>query len=382
MRKSYKNAHNEIFFGSKGYRECKNCVMDTTDGSIKFDENGICNYCASFNKISENLWSPNEKGRIRLEEKIEKIKFLNKNKKYDCILGLSGGIDSSYLALVLKRFDLRVLAVHIDAGWNSEIAVSNIKAIVEHCNFDLYTYVVDWETMKNLQLAFFESGVSNLDVPQDHIFASILYKTALKNNITVFMNGGNIATEYILPSYWQCDAMDSIFIKDIFFKHGKGDLKKFNSISFFQMKVLFRLLGFKQFRPLNLMPYGVNLAKKELRKIGFKEYRHKHGESIFTKFFQNYFLIERYGYDKRRPHFSSRILSGDLKRLDAQNELRKTPYEHDELREDKMFIAKKLNISVQQLDNYLTYPKRSYLEYRNWDKMMRIGQKLKKFLSK
>jgi len=203
---------------------------------------------------------------------------------------------------------------------------------------------------------------------------------AQKHGIKYFMNGGNLATESIMPSYWQAEAMDSLLIKDIYKRHVGGKIGDFKLISFFQFKILFRLRGYKQIRPLNDIPYGVDIANQKLEKIGWKNYERKHGESIFTKFFQNYFLVERYGYDKRRPHFSSRILSKDLTRKKAKELLESNLYSDKELEEDKEFISKKLNISLSKLDKYLTSKKRLYTDFRNWDKRMALGKTIKKKL--
>ena len=285
----YNYINKEFHKGHPQYQECVSCVMDTTDGSITFDKHGICNYCRAVSSLNLVDSKNKDQRKALLDHSIETIKKNSRNRKYDCILGISGGLDSSYLALLLKEYNLRVLAVHVDGGWNSELAVNNIKQVIEHCNFDLYTHVVNWEAMRNLQLAFFEWGISNLDIPQDHAFSAVLHWLAQKHGIKYFMNGGNLATESIMPSYWQAEAMDSLLIKDIYKKHVGGKIKDFKLISFFQFKILFRLRGYKQIRPLNYIPYGVDIANQKLEKIGWKNYKRKHGESIFTKFFSKLF---------------------------------------------------------------------------------------------
>lgn len=350
-----------------GYQLCTRCVMDTTDPTITFDESGMCSHCHHFDTYAKTIWSPTPEGRSQLDSIMASIKKKNIAKPYDCILGLSGGIDSSYLALVLKQYKMRVLAVHVDGGWNSELAVNNIQTVIEHCGFDLHTHVVDWECMRELQLAYFRSGVSNLDVPQDHAFFAVLHAEALANRCNVFMSGGNAATELCFPADWHGDAMDKINLLDIFQKHGTGPLEHYPTISWIDWFILFKLRGFVQVRPLNYMPYSISQAIRELELIGWRAYPRKHGESIFTKFFQNYFLPTRFGFDKRRPHLSSRIHSGDLSRAEALRLLELPLYEDNELKHDKAYVAKKLSISVQELDAFLTLPKRSYHEYRNWD---------------
>jgi N-acetyl sugar amidotransferase len=346
--------------------------MDTTDGAISFDQNGVCNHCRYYDHTIKSIWDPSSAGAKKLERIISNIKKKNRDKQYDCILGLSGGVDSSYLALVLKKYGLRVLAVHVDGGWNSELAVSNIQTIIEHCGFDLHTHVVDWETMRALQLAYFKSGVSNLDVPQDHVFFAVLHSEALVHGCRVFMSGGNAATELTFPPNWHGDAMDRINLLDIFKNHGTGSLVNYKMISWVDFHVLFRLRGFVQVRPLNYLPYNLGDAITELHAIGWRSYPRKHGESTFTKFFQNYFLPERFGYDKRRPHLSSRIHSGEITRKQATDLLSMPLYDSAELLRDKAYIAKKLAVSVETLDSFLHLPRKEYNYYRNWDGKIRL----------
>ena len=359
---------------------CVRCVMDSSDPDISFDSKGVCNHCRRFDIETKNNWFPNEKGIKILEEKFEKIR--SKGNKYDCILGLSGGVDSSYLAIVLKRFNLKVLAVHVDAGWNSELAVSNIETIVKHCNFDLYTEVIEWSDMRNLQLAFLESGTANQDIPQDHIFFSVLYRKALEFNCKVFLSGGNIATEFVFPESWNHHAMDSIFLNDIYKKHGKHKLKSYKTINFFDFNIKYRLMGFKQIRPLNFIPYNTTLAIKELEKMGWRYYGYKHGESFFTRFFQNYFLIERFGYDKRKPHLSSRILSGEISRDEAIKLLQKKLYKPQELKNDIKYFCNKMNISNEDFNRYLKMEKVSDKKYKNWDKYFSAFNRVRIFINK
>lgn len=349
--------------------------MDTSDPDINFDTAGMCSHCQAWDREATRIWDPSPRGRQKLEEILEGVRKRNRNKPYDCIIGLSGGLDSSYLSLVLKEFDLRVLAVHVDGGWNTELAVSNIQRLIEHCGFDLHTHVVNWEAMKNLQLAYFRSGVSNLDVPQDHVFFAVLHEEAVKNGCNVFMSGGNIATEYVWPLSWHGNAMDAINLKDIFRKFGRGSLEGYKTVSFADWFILFRLRGFQQVRPLNYLPYGTSLARAELAKVGWKDYPRKHGESRFTKYFQNYFLPNRFGYDKRVPHFSSRILSGDLTRARAVEMLAEPLYTEEELRNDAIYIATKLDITPEELESFTDVPMRHYSDFKNWDGSVRVARK-------
>ena len=362
----------------QNYKMCVSCVMDTSDPDIIFDKNGVCNHCKNFENNAKKIWDPSDQGKQSLDEIIAQIRKKNKKRRYDCILGISGGMDSSYLALILKEYDLRVLAVHVDGGWNSELAVSNIQKIISHCNFDLYTHVVDWDEMRDLQLAYFKSGISNLDVPQDHVFFAVLHKQAIKNNCNIFMSGGNVASEFVFPPNWHGDAMDAINLKDINRRYGKRKLKHYETISFLDWNILFRLRGFKQIRPLNYLPYEIDQAAIRLGEIGWRIYPRKHGESIFTKFFQNYFLPNRFGYDKRKPHLSSRILSGQISRNQALDILKQPLYDDQELLDDKKFVSKKLGISVDELDSYISIPKKYYSDYKNWSSYKNLLDKAKK----
>ena len=360
---------------NREYRRCVRCVMDTSDPQITFDAAGVCNHCHAWDAEATQMWDPTPRGRERLEQLIDGIKKQNRNKPFDCIIGLSGGLDSSYLALVLKEFGLRALVVHVDGGWNTELAVSNIQKLVDHCGFDLHTHVVNWEAMKNLQLAYFRSGVANLDVPQDHVFFAVLHEEAVRNRCNFFLSGGNVATEYVFPRAWHAYAMDSINLKDIFRRFGTGSLAGYKTVSFTDWFFLFRLRGFQQLRPLNYLPYGVEMARAALAKVGWKDYERKHGESRFTKYFQNYFLPTRYGYDKRLPHLASRILSGDVTRERALELLAQPLYGADELKNDSLYIATKLDITTDELESFLHVPKRHYTEFKNWDRRLRLARK-------
>tara|TARA_Y100001970_G_C14170971_1_gene824143 strand:+ start:559 stop:1689 length:1131 start_codon:yes stop_codon:yes gene_type:complete len=355
------------------YKVCKNCIMDTTDQDIYFDKHGICNHCIDFEKLKGTEWFPNEEGEVKLKSILDKVKKYGKNKKYDSIIGLSGGIDSSYLALKVKEYGLRPLVLHVDGGWNSELAVSNIEKIINHCNYDLHTHVVNWKDMKNLQLSYLKSAIANQDVPQDHIFFSSLYHFSIKNKIKYIISGGNLATEAIFPKNWHGSAMDAINLKHIHKTFGNNKLRSYKTISFFQYYILYPILyGMRTIRPLNYLNYNKKEALIKLRKIGYKDYPNKHGESIFTKFFQNYYLPVKFGYDKRKPHYSSMILSGQLSRNDAINLINKKLYSDNELKNDIEFIMKKLELSKEEFDKIMKNKITSYNDYPNWIKYQKI----------
>lgn len=348
---------------------CVNCVMDTSDPEISFDEKGACNHCRKFHNEIIKRWYPNEEGEKKLNTIIHEIKQAGKGKEYDCIIGLSGGVDSSYLALKASSWGLRPLVVHVDGGWNSELAVANIEKILKHCNFDLHTHVVDWSEMRDLQLSYLKSGISNQDVPQDHIFFSTLNHFATANNIKYFLSGGNLATESILPRSWHGPAMDAINLKAIHRRFGKLKLKKYKIISFFEYYIWYPVFKkMRTVRPLDLMPYNKEKASEELQEIlDYTPYPRKHGESVFTKFFQNYWLPQKFGYDKRKPHFSSMIVSGQMTRDEALKKLDEPLYDSKELEEDIVYFCKKLRISRDEFDELMRVPCSNYKDFPNWD---------------
>ena len=363
------------------YRQCKKCVMDTSDPMISFDSKGVCNHCHEFEELAGRKWFPDEKGEAHKAVMLEKIKASGRGKDYDCILGLSGGLDSSYLALKVHEWKLRPLVVHVDAGWNSELAVANIEAIVKHCEFDLHTHVVDWEEMRDLHLAFLRSGIANQDVPQDHIFFASLYHFAMGNGIKYILSGGNFATEAIFPKAWHGSAMDAVNLKAIHRKYGEFKLRDYKTISFFDYYFWYPMIKkMRVLRPLNYMNYNKALALEELEeKVGYKSYARKHGESIFTALFQNFYLPEKFGYDKRRPHFSSLIASGQMVREEALAKLEQPLYEPDQLQQDISYFCKKLRISRSQFDEFLQEPNRSHLDFPNWNfryKVLKVLQRI------
>jgi N-acetyl sugar amidotransferase len=347
--------------------------MDTSDPEIVFNNSGLCNHCLGFEKNAANNWFPNEEGNRRLSEIIEVIKTEGRDKEYDSILGLSGGVDSSYLAIKIKELGLRPLVVHVDAGWNSELAVANIETLIRYCNYDLYTHVVDWEEMRDLHLAYLQAGIANQDVVQDHIFFASIYHYAIKNNIKHIISGGNIATEGIFPNAWHGSAMDAINLKAIYRKYGQRPLRYYKTISFYQYYLMYPFIyKMRTIRPLNFMPYNKEDALRVLEEVGYKPYARKHGESIFTKIFQNYYLPEKFGYDKRRPHLSSMIMSGQISRDEALSDLEKPLYDKDELDIDIAYLCKKLRITRDQFNVFMNAPNHIYSDFNNWDSRQRI----------
>lgn len=358
--------------------------MDTTDLEISFDEDGVCNHCIEFEQKTSKRWYPNEQGEEKLKKIYEKLKKEGNKKEYDCILGLSGGVDSSYLAIKLHEAGIRPLVVHVDGGWNSKLAVQNIESIVKYCGWHLHTIVIDYEEMKDLQLAYLKSAIANQDVPQDHAFFASLYHFATKHNIRYVISGGNIATESIFPKSWSSDAMDARNLRAIHDKFGTLKLKSYKTISFFQLYFYYPFIKkMKTLRPLNFMPYIKSEAIEELKeKVDYKEYARKHGESIFTKFYQNYWLPMKFGYDKRKPHLSSIIVAGEISRDEALGELKKPLYDKDELKEDLEYVVKKLGVSQEEFEDILQMPTHHYSDFSNNDKRYKTMKQIQSLVLK
>ena len=343
--------------------------MDTTDPAITFDSNGVCNHCHQFDERARREWFPDDEGGRRWNALVTQMKAKGLGKEYDCILGLSGGVDSSYLALKVHESGLRPLVMHVDAGWNTELAVANIEAVVKYCGFDLHTHVVDWEDMRYLHLAYMRAAVSNQDVPQDHIFFSSLYHFATNNGIRYILSGGNLATEGIFPASWHGSAMDAINLKAIYKRYGEHKLVHYKTISFFDCYLWYPFVKkMRTLRPLNYMPYDKAEALSELQeRVGYKPYPRKHGESLFTKLFQNYYLPHKFGIDKRRPHLASLIVSGQMTRAEALAKLDEPLYDNAELEIDISYFCKKLRITREQFDELLKVPVHHYSDFPNWD---------------
>jgi N-acetyl sugar amidotransferase len=364
------------------YRMCARCVMDTTDSDITFDGNGLCNHCSYVVENFKYYWFPDERGEPLLRQMIDKVKQEGRGKPYDSIIGLSGGVDSSYLAVKVVEWGLRPLAVHVDAGWNSELAVKNIDQIVTKTGLDLHTHVVDWEEMRDLQLAFLRSNVANQDVPQDHAFFAALYNYATKNGIKYVISGSNYATESILARSWGYDAMDIRHLRAIHKQYGSRKLKTFPTVSFFRNYVFYpHIKKMQVLAPLNYMPYNKSIAIDYLEEnYGWRYYGGKHYESRWTHFFQAYYLPTKFGYDKRKAHLASLVVAGEITRDQALKELEKPLYTENELAEDKAFVAKKLGISLDELDELVAQPPRHYREFPNNERKLQEYWAMRAFL--
>lgn len=359
------------------YQMCVHCVMDTTDPAITFDSHGVCSHCNYFEDSIKPAWPAPDVGAERLAEMIKTIKAAGEGKRYDCIIGISGGVDSSFIATKVAEWGLRPLAVHVDAGWNSETAVMNIEQLCKRLGLDLLTHVIDWEDMQDVQLAFLRSNLANQDTPQDHVFTAAVAHHAEAEGIRYVISGSNYATESILPSSWGYDAMDTTLLKAIHARYGKRRLTDFPFVPFTD---IYPLLGQRRIvvSPLNFIHYDKDEAIKTLEKdYGWRYYGGKHYESKWTRFFQAYYLPHKFGYDKRKAHLSSLIMSGQMSREQALAELSKPLYETRELNEDKIFIAKKLGIELAELESLIAAPLRQYTDYPNFQGKIKRYQQYK-----
>jgi len=366
------------------YQICTKCVMDTTDTKITFDEKGVCDHCNTFFKDIKPNWHTDDKGWQEIVSISNKIKEEGKDKDFDCIIGMSGGIDSSYLLyLAVKKLGLRPLVFHVDAGWNSEKAVYNIEVIVDKLKLDLYTEVIDWEEMKDLQLAYFKSGVSTIDTPQDHSFFATMYKFALKYDVKYILTGGNYSTECIRnPLEWMYYQSDSIQLKDIHSKFGTKPLKNYSVTNILWHKIwLPYVKKIKLIRPLDFMPYDKEEATQFLvDEFGYKRYAQKHFESRFTKFYEAYWLPKKFGYDTRKVQYSSLIVTGQMTREEALEKLKTPAHDKETIKQDFEYIANKLGITTDELQSYMDAPNKTYKEYKNQMSIYDIGAKILRML--
>lgn len=363
---------------------CKNCVMDTSDSKITFDDKGVCDHCRTYYKDIEPVWNFGKGHQVELEKLVATIKKEGKGKDFDCLMGMSGGLDSSYLLYVMvEKFKLRPLVFHVDGGWNTQLAVDNINNIVDGLNLELYTEVINWDEMKDLQLAFFKSGVSHVDSPQDHAFFATMYKFASKHKIKYILTGGNYSTECVRnPLEWMYYQSDSIQLKDIHKKFGTVPLKTYPVTNILWHKVYLPYFkGIKLVRPLDLMPYDKDDAIDILiDKFNYQKYPQKHFESQFTRFYEGYWLPQRFGFDTRKVQFSSLILTGQMTREEALEELSQPAYDKNTISEYFEFIASKLDISFVELQSYFDMPLKTYKDYKSQEDIYSIGAKIMRLL--
>ncbi|SFX01276.1 MULTISPECIES: N-acetyl sugar amidotransferase [unclassified Pseudomonas] len=363
------------------YKICSRCIMDTSDPNIKFDEQGVCEYCNNFENVIKPSWYTDARGQAELEALADKIKADGVGRDFDCIIGLSGGLDSSYLCYVAKEImGLRPLLFHVDAGWNTDQAVGNIEKLVDGLGLELYTDVVNWEEMKSLQVAFLKAQIPDQDIPQDAAFFSGLYRFAKANKIKYVLTGANYSTECCRePEEWGgYPGIDKILINDIHGKFGTRKLKTFPLVDILSYKLYYRyVLGMQVVRPLNLLPYIKSDAENTLERLfGWKRFQHKHHESRFTRFYEDYWMPRKFGYEKRRAHFSSLIMTGQMTRESALERIAKPELDENFLTSEFEYVAHKLDLTVPELQRIFEGENKTYRDYKNKRFLIGIGARI------
>lgn len=365
----------------KKYTICTKCIMDTTDPEIEFDEEGICNHCHRYyielpKRVFRGIEAEN-----KLTSIVNKIKKSGKNKEYDCLIGVSGGVDSTYVAYISKKMGLRPLAIHFDNGWNSELAVSNIEKALDKLGIDLYTYVIDWNEFKDLQLSFLKASTPDGEVPTDHAISALLFKEASKRGIKYIISGMNFATESMSVRMWAYGHSDWKYIKSVHSLFGKKTLKRYPHFSFFDLFFWTFIKRIESVSILNYFNYNkdevVNLLKDEL---GWEYYGGKHYESVYTRFYQGYVLPKKFNIDKRIGHFSDLIRSGQMSRDEALNEIGKVGYSEEMRRIDYDFVLKKLDLNEHSFNDILNSKNKTFLDYPNRSKSVAILKSLVNYL--
>jgi len=362
---------------NRDYQVCTRCVMDTTDPEIVFDENGVCNHCTGLFATQAAVAEKKKFGKEHLEPIINKIKKRGRGKKYDVVLGISGGVDSCYTAYVLKKLGLRALLVHLDNGWNSDNATINIKNIACKLNFDYQSFVLDWEEFRDIQLAFLRASVVETETPTDIAIQGALHRVAVKNGVKYIISGGNLATEGILPKMWHYNARDTVYFDHITKTFGTKKVRRFPHFGFTSEFYYKFIKGIKIIYLLNYMDYDKLKATRILKEeLGWKDYGSKHHESRFTKFVQSYLLLKKFNLDYRKATYSSEICAGRITREEALLALKRPAYNEEEIQKEKDYIAKKLAISREELENIINLPGKYYYEYPNDEKRLTFFYKI------
>lgn len=352
------------------HRICSRCILGTTVPDIKFDEKGVCNYCKIHDKFEEK-YPLNENGKEKLRELINKIKLKGKNKKYDCVVGISGGTDSTYCLYLIKKMGLRPLAVHLDNGWDSQIAVDNMKKAVEKLGVDLKTIKVDWEEFRDLQIAFLKASVPDAEIPTDIAIYSILYRVAAELGVHFVLNGHSFRTEGTAPISWTY--MDGKYLESVHKRFGRNKkLKSFPSLKISHLFYYVFIKGIKEYRPLEYIDYDKVEAGKILHKeLGWKYYGGHHYESIYTRFVVSHILMEKFNIDKRKVSLSAHIRSGKMTKKKALEILTEKPYPDEKINEDKLYILEKLGLTKEEFDKIMSFPIQSFIDYPSYYKLIR-----------
>jgi tRNA(Ile)-lysidine synthase TilS/MesJ len=351
------------------HRQCSNCVLDTHDDpTLEFDERGVCNHCNHYFEHTSKSILPPEVAENELKVTLDRIKEQGKGKPYDCVVGVSGGVDSTYVAYLAKKWGLRPLVVHLDNAWNSELAVKNIESIVSKLGFDLFTYVIDWEEFKDLQLSYFKANVIDIEVLSDHAITACLYDQAKKHGIKTIFSGNNAATEGILPGVWVHRKLDWLNIEAIHKTYGTVPLKTFPKHTYWDAMMHKFVYKTNIFYPLNYIHYNKAEVKQFIiKELGWRDYGGKHYESVFTRFYQSHILPEKFGVDKRKAHLATLICSGQMTKAEALEELKEPIINADLLKQDKEYTLKKLGFTPESFEAYLHTPPVPHMAFPSYE---------------
>lgn len=352
--------------------------MDTSDPKITFDPKGVCNHCHEFESSHKKRVKNGDEAKRELESTVQKIKNDGRGKPYDCVIGISGGVDSSFVAYQCHKLGLRPLAIHLDNGWDTELAVSNIEKLLNKLNIDLYTHVLEWEEFRDLQVAFLKCSTPDSEVISDHAILSVMYQMAIKYNVKYFVSGDNYRTESILPEAWSTGHNDWKYIRSVHRLFGGRPLKTFPHYGFWDQFYYSRIRKIEIVRILDL----IELDQKEIRRIleqelGWRPYGDKHFESVYTRFFQGHILPKKFGFDKRRAHLSSLVCVGQISRDEALARLEHQPYTEAMQAQDRIFVVKKLGITDEEFENIMKAPHKTIYDYPNYRKAIETKEKIK-----
>jgi len=345
--------------------------MDTSDPDIKFDAEGVCNHCHRYTELLTTRTFKDEEAREKLAQLVASIKKTGEGREYDCIIGVSGGVDSTYVAYLVKQLGLHPLAIHFDNGWNSELAVSNIEKVLNRLEIDLYTYVIDWDMFRELQIAFLKASTPDGEIPTDHAINALLFQEAAKRNIKYIINGMNFTTESLAVPAWAYGHSDWKYIKSVNRRFGKGRLKGYPHFSLYK---LFYFAAIKKIKVVSILNY-INYKKDEVMKVLQEQlnwiyYGGKHYESVYTRFYQSYILPEKFNIDKRRGHYSDLIHANQMTRQEALEKMKEPPAEPGMVIQDKEFAIKKLNMDEQEFENIMKLPRKTFKDYPNNSKLI------------
>lgn len=349
-----------------GYRQCSLTVMDNiADPDIVFDDKGISNYYYEYLEAEKTGVLTGEAGKNKLAALVAAMKEAGRGKPYDCLIGLSGGVDSTYVAWLVKDLGLRPLAVHLDNGWNSELAVKNIENIISKLGIDLFTLVINWHEFKDIQLAYLRASVVDIEVVSDHAIFATMYKLAKEKSIGYIISGTNIVTEHIMPASWLYKKMDFANLKDIHKKYGKLKLKTYPSFDFKKYVYYSAVLRLTPVSILNYVPYNKKEIKAFITKeLSWRDYGGKHYESVFTKFYQAYILPQKFHIDKRKAHLSTLICAGQITKAEALAELEQPIYPNGELEQDKEYVLKKFGLTAKEFEHIMQLPVHRHEDFK------------------